>query len=76
MDLYLVKEINKNICPDQYSPPNVNDIDWGRSNGQLADELSKAFGDDKKSQGIPNNQARKWSRDEKSNNDNGYRFLY
>ena len=56
----------RNIWPDQYGyPPNVNDIDWGRSDGQLADELSKAFGDDKKGQGTPNNHARKWFRDKR-----------
>ncbi|WP_454880734.1 DUF6443 domain-containing protein [Sphingobacterium detergens] len=57
---------HRNIWPDQYGyPPNVKDVDWGKSDGQLADDLSNAHGDTKRGGGTPNNLARKWFRDKR-----------
>ncbi|RZK37100.1 MAG: hypothetical protein EOO90_26035 [Pedobacter sp.] len=54
----------RKIWPDQYGyPPNVKDVDWGKSDGQLADSLSNKHGDTKRGQSTPNNLARKWFRD-------------
>ena len=57
---------HRNIWPDQYGyPPNVNDVDWQKSDGQIADELSNANGDTRRGPSTPNNNARKWFRDKR-----------
>ena len=70
IDLWNVFQFSKggkqNIWPDQYGhPPKVGDVDWKKSDQQLADEKSKAVGDTKKGPGTPNNKAKKWFRDKR-----------
>ncbi|MGJ1421055.1 hypothetical protein ACR79T_15655 [Sphingobacterium spiritivorum] len=56
----------RNIWPDQYGyPPNVKDVDWKKSDAKLADDLSNAYGDNKRGPGTPNNRAKKWFRDKR-----------
>ncbi len=55
-----------NIWPDQYGPaPNVKDVDWGKSDSELANEKSNEVGDAKRGPGSANNKAKKWYRDKR-----------
>ena len=57
----LTKGGKQNIWPDQYGyPPTPANVDWKKSDQQLADEKSAAAGDTKKGPGTANNQAKKW----------------
>ena len=56
----------RNIWPDQYgTPPKVGDIDWNKSDSQLADKISNGAGDSKRGPTSPNNQLKKWFRDKR-----------
>jgi RHS repeat-associated protein len=56
----------RNIWPDQYgTPPKVGDIDWNKSDSQLADKISNEAGDSKRGPTSPNNQLKKWFRDKR-----------
>lgn len=56
----------RNIWPDQYgTPPKVGDVDWNKSDSQLADKISNEVGDSKRGPTSPNNQLKKWFRDKR-----------
>jgi len=63
------KHGRQNVWPDEYgNPPNTKDVDWTKSDSQLADELSKENGDDRRGPTSSNNIAKKWFRDKRPRN--------
>ena len=62
----LSKGGDRNIWPDQYGyPPRVQDVDWSKGDGQLADKIANEHGDNNRGPGTPHNLLKKWFRDKR-----------
>ncbi len=58
----------QNIWPDYYPKPIWKEVDWSKSDGTLADEISNSVGDTKTGPGSDNNKAKKVFRDHRPKN--------
>lgn len=64
--IHYTKGGKKTVWPDEYGdPPAVEDVDWSKSDSELANEYSKANNDSKRGPTSANNRAKKHLRDKR-----------